>query len=378
MADHSHIEWTDATWNPIVGCSITSPGCTNCYAMAMARRIEAMQPGSHYAGTTQVVKGNPVWTGRTVLAPEHTLFQPLRWKRGRTIFVNSMGDLFHEDVPDEWIDRIFAVMCSADWHTYQVLTKRSARMLAYMTAPGLTDRIADAQHDMGLEMHASIPAPNIWLGVSTEDQRRADERVPDLLATPAALHFISAEPMLGPIHFDRIEESADTFADCGGHPDPHWPRDTQDWHWLDALSGRCEAEARAPDGTRRGDIDVGLKWTGGKIAWIIAGGESGPNARPMHRDWVRSIRDQCAAASVPFFFKQWGAYRRVDGFHIAATAETVPGALVPSGKAFLAVDRIDDGAAVGVVLRRAHKKAAGRLLDGREHNELPIQPRRAS
>ena len=132
MADKTGIEWTDATWNPIVGCSVVSPGCTHCYAMSMAARIEKMTPGSHYAGLTDASKAGPVWNGRLALAPDHILTQPLRWQKPRRIFVNSMGDLFHEDVPDDWIDRVFAVMALAPQHTFQVLTKRAERMRNYL------------------------------------------------------------------------------------------------------------------------------------------------------------------------------------------------------------------------------------------------------
>eukprot|EP01031_Cornospumella_fuschlensis_P002403 gene2403-3008_t len=169
----------------------------------MARRIETMQPGSHYAGTTKVVNGKPIWTGHVALAPEHILTQPLRWRRPRKIFVNSMGDLFHEDVPDAWLDRVFAVMALCPLHTFQVLTKRSARMRAYVSDADLYARV----HELIFDREDEFPMPkptdvdatvanmdslcfhkfltNVWLGVSTEDQPSADERVPDLLATPA-------------------------------------------------------------------------------------------------------------------------------------------------------------------------------------------------
>lgn len=396
MGDRSAIEWTDASWNPIVGCSVVSPGCTNCYAMKMAARIERMQPGSHYAGTFQPSKAGPVWTGKVALAPEHILTQPLRWRRPRRIFVNSMGDLFHESVPDEWIDRVFAVMALTPQHTFQVLTKRSARMRAYCSDPETPRRIYQIVCDMvlldqlrvvlmatgvderfapsGPRVYLGVwPLPNVWKGVSTEDQRRADERVPDLLATPAAIRFVSAEPLLGPIRFDRIEQDVDTFEDCGGHPDPHWPPDTHDWTWLNALTGHYEAEARAPDGRRRGDIDVGLRWLGGKLDLVIAGGENGP--RPMHPDWARSLRDQCAAAGVPFFFKQWGSWEvAVDrerddpdwrlgyGREFADSGDTkwlnLAGGCGFHGERFH-------------VMRRVGKTRAGRLLDGVEHNAMP-------
>ncbi|MEW6121606.1 MAG: phage Gp37/Gp68 family protein [Pseudomonadota bacterium] len=354
MADQSHIEWTDATWNPVVGCSITSPGCTNCYAMPMARRIEAMQPGSHYAGTTKVVNGKPVWTGKLALAPHHILTQPLRWRRPRRIFVNSMGDLFHEDVPDEWIDQVFRVMALTPHHTYQALTKRSARMRAYLSQlvcgdgyrpyvrrPGWAaadPRDRDAV--LLLPDGQTWPLPNVWLGVSTEDQRRADERVPDLLATPAAVRFVSAEPLLGPLNLFSLNER------CG-------ERGTiTDWH--DALRG-----------LRFGPTQE----TTAKLDLVIVGGESGPRARPMHPDWARSLRDQCRGAGVPFFFKQWGEWapRR------AAAVED----LFDARRTLIV--RTDGSNTTGLmaydetawVMDRVGKRTAGRLLDGIEHNAMP-------
>jgi protein gp37 len=321
MGDKTGIEWTEATWNPIVGCSIVSPGCTNCYAMKMAARIEAMAIGqttknggapglaaTHYAGTTKPSKAGPVWTGKLALAPEDVLLKPLRWKRPRMIFVNSMSDLFHESVPDEWITQTFAVMQIARRHTYQVLTKRTSRMHAWMHAPGRKEEIDAAIHALGLKLeiggaifaeHAigrpvrfPWPAPHIWIGASAEDQKRYDERKNGLRATPAAVRFLSIEPLLGPIALD-----------------------------LEGLS-----QLYRP------------------FHWIIVGGESGPGARPMHPDWARSIRDQCQPAGVPFFFKQWGTH---------AWAESV------------------EGDASTLVSYRVGKRAAGRLLDGVEHNDMP-------
>ena len=206
------IEWTGKTWNPIVGCSIVSPGCTNCYAMKMAARLEAMGdaavkackavPAAHYAGTTKWVNGKPGWTGKVALAPDDILTKPLRTRKPTTWFVNSMGDLFHEDVPDEWIDRVFAVMALCPQHTFQVLTKCSARMQAYMTRGDdehgdYFERLSDAAVALTSSPCAAHvesvnwPLPNVWIGVSAEDQKRADERIPDLLATPAAVRFVS-------------------------------------------------------------------------------------------------------------------------------------------------------------------------------------------
>ena len=312
MGDTS-IEWTDKTWNPIVGCSIVSPGCTNCYAMRMAARLEAMGSvmefreelghsinvaKSHYNGLTQPSKAGAVWTGKVARAPEHILTAPWRWKKPCRIFVNSMSDLFHESIPDEWIAEVFAVMEGAPRHTFQVLTKRAARMRRWCS-----------------QWNALVyPLPNVWLGVSAEDQTRADERIPDLLATPAAVRFVSAEPLLGQIKMhERLGDD-----------------------WL----------ASGLSGERKG------------LDWVIVGGESGKGARPMHPDWARSIRDQCEAAGVPFFFKQWGNWLPFDqGIHLADS--------------HVSYDVFAGCAGYMARAYQINKKLAGRLLDGVEHNGMP-------
>lgn len=271
------IQWTEATWNPIVGCSVVSPGCcTNCYAMLFAaQRLDGNPKTPHYAGTTKRVNGHAVWTGKVALAPDSKLLEPLRRKKPTTYFVNSMGDLFHEDVPDAWIDRVFAVMALCPQHTFQVLTKRAARMREYCSSDATFGRVMSLVNDIGrdavkitLTHHdddmRGFRLPNIWLGVSCEDQTRADARIPDLLATPAAVRFVSAEPLLGPVDFRK-------------------------WMIVGPEGGLDYAFSRSQ-----------------LLHWVIVGGESGKDARPMHPDWARSIRDQCRAAGVPFFFKQHG------------------------------------------------------------------------
>jgi len=260
------IEWSEHVWNPIAGCSVVSPGCHHCYAMRMAGRLEAMRLPK-YSGTTKDGR----WTGRINL-DEEALMIPLRRKKPTTWFVNSMSDLFHEAVPNEFLRRVFAVMSECRQHVFQVLTKRAERMRDYLANPW---RRGD-----------TWPLPNVCCGVSVEDQQRADERIGLLLRTPAAMRFLSVEPMLAPIN----------------------------------LTSYIGTERQGP------------------ISLVIVGGESGPGARPMHPDWVRSIRDQCEAAGVPFFFKQWGAH---------------------------------DARAC-----RVGKKAAGRLLDGRPHDAMPVITRR--
>lgn len=305
MADGTKIEWADATWNPITGCSVVSPGCTNCYAMKLAGT--RMKHHWSRAGLTDDTKGGPVWNGN-VWFNEKWLDQPLHWKKPRRIFVCAHGDLFHENVPDEWIDRVFAVMFVAWRHTFILLTKRSDRQRAYLSDPTKHERWAEVirKEFRGTSTPTAGWFENygkrIWLGVSVEDQTRADERIPDLLDTPAAVRWISAEPLLGEVNFDRR-----VFDECSGG-------------WLHHLD------------------------------WIVAGGESGPNARPMHPDWARSIRDQCAAAGVAYFHKQNGEF---------ASVSEVEG----PGRHFTFPD--------GATVRRVGKKAAGALLDGKEHREWP-------
>lgn len=376
MADNTKIEWTDATWNPVTGCSVVSPGCTNCYAMGLAGTRLQHHPSR--SGLTRPSKAGPVWNGQVRLN-EEWLTQPLQWKRPRMIFVCAHGDLFHESVPDAWIDRVFAVMKMAPHHTFQVLTKRSARMRAYFEARRNGDPWAEAADEIadriGLEDHPAVleprdlPLRNVWLGVSAEDQRRADERVPDLLATPAAVRFVSAEPLLGPIDFTRIEARS-TGTLIGGdfaHPKR-----------IDALTGWA---GHYPSPTVFHPRSHRLA----RLDWIIVGGESGPNARPMHPAWARSIRDQCTAAGVAFHFKQWGAwidYKLLGGFGWSATTPQGKGYEGPvTGKIFASGGGYYDGGKSfptrfyygneTATLVRVGKRAAGRLLDGVEHNGMP-------
>jgi protein gp37 len=313
LGDNTKIQWADATWQPTRGCQIVSPGCTNCYAMKMASRLEAMgQP--HYRGLTQHTKAGAVWTGEVRSSSQGVLEQPLRWARPRRIFVDSMADLFAEGVADDWIDRAFAVMALAHWHTFLVLTKRPERMRRYFAGipeapfvPGARDALIEGEaqkiyhqrtgQDPSEWMGIHPPLPNVWLGTSAEDQRRADERIPHLLVTPAAKRFVSLEPLLGPI--DAVDYLV------------------------------------APP----------------RLDWIITGGESGSGARPANPQWFRDIRDQCALAGVAYFHKQNGEW---------ASVSEVPG----PGEHFTF---FPDGRTV----RRVGKKRAGRLLDGVQHDAMP-------
>jgi protein gp37 len=223
VSEHSQIEWTDSTWNPIRGCTKISPGCSHCYAETFAERFRG-------------VPGHPYEQGFDLKLIPEKLAEPLRWKKPLMVFVNSMSDLFHADVPDDYIRAVVRVMELADWHTYQVLTKRSERMRDLLTTT----------------LRSAADRPHIWWGVSVEDRRHGLPRVEHLRAAPARLRMLSVEPLLedlGPIKLDGIH-------------------------------------------------------------WVIVGGESGHGARPMAREWVVSVRDQCAAAAVPFFFKQWGGVRK--------------------------------------------------------------------
>lgn len=270
MADGSRISWTDATWNPITGCSVISPGCANCYAMKLAGTRLRAHPSR--AGLTIASKSGPVWNGEVRLN-EGWLTQPLQWRRPRRIFVCAHGDLFHESVPDEWIDLVFAVMALAPQHTFQVLTKRAARMREYMDrlSKGWVLRLSHAINEIGGAAILAAdapgrptprwPIPNIWLGVSAEDQPRADERVGELLATPAAIRFLSAEPLLGSMDL---------------------------WRAGMKINGRLDGAT----GERR------------FLDWVIVGEESGDGRREMDWDHVRRLRDDCALAGTAFFFKQ--------------------------------------------------------------------------
>lgn len=281
MGDKTKIQWTDATWNPLNGCSRISAGCMHCYAERLASRFSGA--GQTYDGLTL----NGKWTGNIRLA-ENKLLDPLRWKQPRRIFVNSMSDLFHENVPDEWIDRIFAVMALASQHTFQVLTKRPERMHEYLcklsdvgplAAQLRIDRCA-AEINGRSFVGSGWPLRNVWLGVSVENQETADGRIPLLLETPAETKFISYEPALGPVDFSfwLSQPKRENFEN-------------------DPL-----AIALARDMIRTGTGDAPRA-----IDWIIVGGESGPGARRFDPAWARSVVAQCKAAAVPVFVKQMGS-----------------------------------------------------------------------
>lgn len=296
MGDKSNIEWTDASWTPIrarnletgaVGwhCTHVTPGCVNCYSETLNKRL----------GTGLEFK--PANAKKIeIFLDEKMLMAPLRWKRGRKIFVCSMTDAFADFVTDDMLDRMFAVMALTPHHTFQVLTKRSVRMRGYCSQPEMARRIWRAADMIACDFYlkechpsaaylnagsaaAPWPLPNVWAGVSTEDQPRANERIPDLLLTPAAKRYVSAEPLLGPIDYTRIElgESDATFFGS--------PEITRAVFSINALTG--------------------ARYTGiPGLDLIITGYESGPRSRACDVEWIRSIKNQCVNAGVAFFYKQ--------------------------------------------------------------------------
>lgn len=288
MMAQTKIEWTDKVWNPVTGCSKVSNGCRNCYAENFANRF---------------------WKDRKftdVICHEDKINIPFGWVKPRKIFVNSMSDLFHPSVPSEFIDKIFAAMYLNKQHTFIVLTKRPKRMLEYFSSEHRAIEISKEVMALDQWFSIELPLKNVWIGVSVEDQITADERIPLLLRVPAAVRFISAEPLLSGIVLASNYLDKARYFECG------------------------------------------------TLDWVIAGGESGRNARACHPDWIRSLRDQCKEANVPFFFKQWGEWMPFDNYiKYLSPCKT---------KMKLAIDlnHVKTG-----------KKKAGRLLDGIEHNEFP-------
>jgi protein gp37 len=257
VSDHSSIEWTDATWNPIRGCTKISPGCVHCYAETFAERFRG-------------VPGHPYEQGFDLRLVPQKLDEPLRWRKPRMVFVNSMSDLFHEEVAEEYIVKVVRVMQRANWHTYQVLTKRAERM----------------RNLLQTSLRFAAELPHIWWGVSVENRKHGLPRLEQLRASPAAIRFLSIEPLLE---------------------------------------------------------DLGTIELNG-ISWVIVGGESGAGARPMEKEWVRSLRDQCREARVRFFFKQWGGVRKkqagreLDG----QTYDEFPEAAAPSTSSRVSLYLIKD------------------------------------
>lgn len=298
MSATSTIEWTDATWNPVTGCTKVSPGCAHCYAETFAERWRGV-PGHHFE------KGFDL-----VLRPDK-LDLPLHWTKPRRIFVTSMGDLFHKDVPEEFIRAVFGVMAQARQHTFQLLTKRPERMREVLTRW--------QKHGLTLREGCGVVLPNVWLGTSVENQATAIERIPLLIKTPAAIRFLSCEPLLGPVSLVNLHKPS---------------------NWRASLSSNTRLEAYK------------------HIDWMIVGGESGPGARPMQPDWARGLRSECQETGTPFFFKQWGAWApEIVKIHLN-------GKPIGSGT----VSYSGNGHSM---MYKLGKSKSGRVLDGRTWDEFP-------
>lgn len=360
MADNTKIEWTDTTWNPVTGCALVSEGCRLCYAARMAGTRLKGHP-SREGLARQSANGEWKFTGEVRLN-EEWMAQPLRWRKPRRIFVCAHGDLFAEGVPDEWIDRVFAVMALCPQHVFQVLTKRPERMRRYIDSRDL--RVLASLNDEVLShvrppVENKWPLPNVWLGTSVEDQEAADLRIPALLAAPAALRFISAEPLLGPLKLTEIDVRPyhNSF-----RSEPRPLSENDPLCRIDALS-----KERAPWEFNAG-VDHGF------LDWVICGGESGKGARPMHPDWARGLRDQCAAAGVPFFFKQWGEWEPTGpnfSLHSGFVHPEGKAAKWPRPEGFGEYGPAELARRGFRHMSRVGKKCAGRLLDDVEHNEFP-------
>jgi len=326
----SKIEWTDETWNPVIGCSHISAGCENCYAEKMAIRLMNMECRGYI--NKDVVRNSTGWTGKTAFV-ESALHKPLHWRKPRRIFVCSMGDLFHDSVPFEWVDQVLAIAWQCPQHTFQILTKRPKRMAQYFSPENLrysARKIADLlpPGTFGtFDCDMNWPMENLWLGVTAENQKTADYRIPELLLIPAAVRFVSVEPMLGPVDLRRLDYDKGVIG-------------------IDSLAGTCGVyqldNAECP-----------------RLDWVICGGESGPGARPMDPDWVRSLRDQCGEAETPFFFKQWGHWCHL---------EQMP------DDTFAQIDASDNSPTAPSDYKKPWgigKKAAGKELDGQIWHQFP-------
>lgn len=340
MSDKTGIEWTDATWNPVTGCTEVSPGCDHCYAKTFAERWRGT-PGHYFE------------QGFDVQLRPDKLDLPLKWRKPRKVFVNSMSDLFHDSVPDDYIAQVWGVMAWSPHHTFQILTKRHARMRSLLSTPAFKSLVDDAWYDIARRYpqgerkiahpghpYDRWPLPNVWLGVSAENQQWADIRIPALLGTSAAVRFISAEPLLGPI-------------DLLGDADTPGPA---------VVRTGVQTRPNTPHGPAEYDYDDQIG-----IDWVIAGGESGHGARPMHPDWARSLRDQCTEAGVAFLFKQWGEWMPIGPDELHAERPEVYLDAVPARARTTPI-------AIGPALRhlvRVGKGKAGRILDGRTWDEYP-------
>lgn len=354
MATNTKIEWADASINPLVGCSKISPACDNCYAERMAARmVHNPAVAQRYAGT---VDAHGKWTGQINVLPNELLEKARRMRRPRRIFVGSMSDMFHPHVPDGHIARIFTQMAMVGHHTYMLLTKRPDRMRELLSRHDMQDAVRCTLQRWRDEADLPPqdfwwPLPNVWLGTTVEDQAHM-HRVVDLMGTPAALHYLSYEPALGAIDPTRIPVGM-----------------VDDGDVLNALTGT----------EYLGDA----AYTVPRLDWIIAGGETGPGARAAHPDWFRSLRDQCKAHDVPYFFKSWGEWlpapeRQFNSFQYPHQGylspdlpyDELPGPSGANGEGVWGPEKLIAAGCAHVV--RVGKARSGRLLDGVEHNAIPV------
>ncbi|AOZ11105.1 DUF5131 family protein [Cupriavidus malaysiensis] len=379
MAQASPIEWTDETWNVVRGCNRVSPGCMHCYAEVSAARFS--KEGMPYHRLVQATSQGPKWTGEVALVPE-LLGYPLSKRKPHRIFVNSMSDLFHEAVPFEFIAATFGAMALAEHHTFQILTKRAERMRAFFdwiqhegaarNGPAqlcISQLLRDAESlPKSAEKrmrHAEVegiqwPLQNVWLGVSAENQDAANERIPTLLRTPAAIRWVSIEPLLGPIDLEQVK----------------WWRDRD--HHVDVLRGGYWTN---------GPLTSNMSWRPGDrqghfvnhsdfpacLDWVVVGGESGKNARPMHPLWVHTLQAQCKAADVPFFFKQHGVWREASAIASDVTLPAEDWAFVQAdGKAFYGHEAFRAKDPDGVLMARIGRERAGYELGGVVYRETPM------
>lgn len=315
------IEWASESWNPVVGCTKISAGCQHCYALRFAVRLAhnpklSVDARERYMSTVHKANGHWEWTGRMALFPER-LEQPLHWRKLRRVFTVSMGDFFHCLVPFSFQCEILQVIGKCPQHTFLILTKR-------------TDQLEMWEHAAGWH-----PYPNLWLGVTAENQEQADKRIPVLLQTPAAKRWVSLEPMLEEI----------------------------DLHWISSSGYRMLSRWYGPDGFDEtgSQPERNPLWPN----WVVLGGESGPGAHPLHPDSVRSVRDQCVEAGVPFLFKQWGAWFPRDQW------EHSPELMLPDDDEAYQPGPRTHIFPDGTVAHRIGKKRAGRLLDGQLWDQYP-------
>lgn len=336
------IEWATDVWNPITGCTMASAGCQNCYAERFAHRLR---------GRFGYPADEPF---KVTLHPER-LEEPLRWRKPRRVFVCSMSDLFHEDVPDEFICRVFvAIALTPVKHTFLILTKRPQRMHEFIL--GLPQRAQTFR--LWVANGGEWPLSNVWLGVTCENQQAADERIPILLQTPAAVRFVSCEPLLKPVNLERyisrcIERRKTVMCEDGYHKVCIGGRAVKE-NGVVICTCECHGNKQAE-----------------KVDWVIVGGETGPNARPMHPDWVRNLRDQCQEAGVPFFLKQLGEWAEIEADAIPRKGKPMCILLNSDGRS-RGIEDAPFAEEIGtVVMCRVGKKLAGRLLDGRTWEEFP-------